>query len=73
MSNPAVYIRNSDQSKFSTKDYDIHHQGVLLTRYRGTRTNALRKKVPLFMRNGTYVGNLDSLSNSVTAKILSRR
>ncbi len=58
MANPAVYIKNADQSKLSPKDYDIGHQGVILTRYRGTRAKALRLKVPLFYRNGNYVGNL---------------
>ncbi len=57
MSNPAVYIRNRDKGKLAKKDY-TREEGVLLTRYKGTRAKAKKARVPLFDRRGEYMGNL---------------
>ena len=59
MSNFRVYVRNRDKHLLAQKDYDVRHEGVLLTRYKGTRATAKRLKIPLFRANGTYIGNLD--------------
>ena len=57
MSNLAVYIRNVDTGKFGPQSYS-KSSGVLLTRFLGRRGLATERGVPLFYRNGTYIGNL---------------
>lgn len=57
MSNCAVYIRNVDKRKFGEQSYS-GVSGVLLTRFLGRRKLASERGVPLFYRNGTYVGNM---------------
>ena len=58
MANFAVYVRQHDaHTKLAAKDYH-HGAGVLLTRYLSTRAKAKRLHIPLFLKNGTYIGNL---------------
>ena len=57
MANFAVYIRNRDRHKLPVKDYS-RDEGVILTRYLSTRAKAKRLHIHLYIRNGTYIGNL---------------
>ncbi len=57
MSNQAIYIRNADKGKFGPQSYS-GASGVLLTRFLGRRKLATERGIPLFYKNGTYIGNL---------------
>jgi hypothetical protein len=47
-----IYVRNRDVGKFKHEDTRKDH-GVILTKYYGTVSNAMRKGVPLYNRNGS--------------------